>query len=146
MTMVTKYAAGVLVYCPSGASWRFLLLRNAKHGSWGFPKGHKNAGETDQECALRELTEETAIESVEIDEDFFEQQVYTVGIYEGPDFKKSVSYFLGATTNESFTISPEHDAAEFMTLENALKHLEHESQKSVLLKANEQLMMRSKKW
>mgnify|MGYP003392721589 CR=1 FL=1 len=38
----------------------FLLLRHASR--WDLPKGHVDAGESDRECALRELREETGYE------------------------------------------------------------------------------------
>lgn len=40
---------------------RFLLVQGAKTGIWSFPKGHLKSGELGQECALRELREETGI-------------------------------------------------------------------------------------
>ena len=38
-----------------------LLVRGRKEGKWSFPKGHKKRGESDIQCALRELHEETGI-------------------------------------------------------------------------------------
>jgi 8-oxo-dGTP pyrophosphatase MutT (NUDIX family) len=40
---------------------RILLVRGALTGKWSFPKGHLKSGELGQECALRELREETGI-------------------------------------------------------------------------------------
>jgi len=40
---------------------RILLVRGALTGKWSFPKGHLKFGELGQECALRELREETGI-------------------------------------------------------------------------------------
>ena len=37
----------------------FLLMRHADR--WDLPKGHVDAGETEMECALRELAEETGV-------------------------------------------------------------------------------------
>lgn len=39
-----------------------LLVRGKKTGIWSFPKGHLSGGETGQQCALRELKEETGID------------------------------------------------------------------------------------
>ena len=39
-----------------------LLVRGKKTGIWSFPKGHLFGGETGQQCALRELKEETGID------------------------------------------------------------------------------------
>jgi len=41
---------------------RILLVRGAKTGKWSFPKGHLKMSEMGQECALRELREETGLD------------------------------------------------------------------------------------
>jgi ADP-ribose pyrophosphatase YjhB (NUDIX family) len=38
-----------------------LLVRGRQGGKWSFPKGHKKRSESDLQCALRELQEETGI-------------------------------------------------------------------------------------
>ena len=43
----------------------FLLMRHADR--WDLPKGHVDAGETDMQCALRELHEETGITAADIE-------------------------------------------------------------------------------
>jgi 8-oxo-dGTP pyrophosphatase MutT (NUDIX family) len=43
----------------------FLLMRHADR--WDLPKGHVDPGETDMQCALRELREETGILATDID-------------------------------------------------------------------------------
>ncbi len=56
----------------------FLLMRHPDR--WDLPKGHVDAGESELECALRELVEETAIgaDDIEIDPDFRFVHEYTV--------------------------------------------------------------------
>lgn len=44
---------------------QFLLMRHADR--WDLPKGHVDPGETDLECALRELAEETGMTAEDID-------------------------------------------------------------------------------
>lgn len=39
----------------------YLLVKGKMSGKWGFPKGHQEFGESDEETALRELFEETGI-------------------------------------------------------------------------------------
>ena len=48
----------------------FLLMKHPDR--WDLPKGHVDPGETDMECALREMEEETGISpgDVSIDPDF----------------------------------------------------------------------------
>lgn len=40
---------------------RVLLVRGRQTGIWSFPKGHLKSGEVGQDCALRELREETGV-------------------------------------------------------------------------------------
>jgi len=49
---------------------RFLLMKH--RARWDLPKGHVDSGESDLECALRELVEETSITSqqIKLDERF----------------------------------------------------------------------------
>lgn len=41
-----------------------LLVHRPKYDDWTFPKGKVEAGETDAECALREVEEETGFRCV----------------------------------------------------------------------------------
>ncbi len=42
------------------------LLMIHRRGSWDIPKGHLDAGETLEECAIREVKEETGLDMVQI--------------------------------------------------------------------------------
>lgn len=53
-------ACGVLVLRRQ-PELQFLLMRHVDR--WDLPKGHRDEGESDEECALRELREETGISS-----------------------------------------------------------------------------------
>lgn len=80
---------------------------------WDLPKGHIDDGETEVECALREMWEETGIpkEAVDLDVGFRYEQEYFVK-YARADGKKSLKklvIFLGRIQGE-FKITPtEHD-------------------------------------
>ena len=70
-------ACGFLIY--RGRPIReFLLMKHADR--WDLPKGHVDPGETDMECALRELQEETGISAhnIRIDTDFLYESQYHV--------------------------------------------------------------------
>ncbi len=41
---------------------RILLVQGRRTGKWSFPKGHRNAGESHIECAVRETKEETGLD------------------------------------------------------------------------------------
>lgn len=72
----------------------FLLMRHADR--WDLPKGHVDPGETEIECALRELREETGISSdaIELDSDFRFTQEYRV-LDRGAARDKTLVVFLG---------------------------------------------------
>lgn len=52
------------------------LVRNRKDTLWFFPKGHIDEGETAEDAAVREITEETGLTNLEY--------IDTLGTYERP--------------------------------------------------------------
>ena len=56
---VIKAAGGVV--CREGASGKteIVVVHRPAYDDWTLPKGKVDAGETDEECALREVKEET---------------------------------------------------------------------------------------
>jgi 8-oxo-dGTP diphosphatase len=53
---VVRAAGGVLVRGP-----HVLLVHRPKYDDWTFPKGKCEPGETDEDCAVREVWEETGL-------------------------------------------------------------------------------------
>ena len=53
-----RKSCGTVVYRRKGGKTEYLLLLQRKSGTWSFPKGHMEAGETEEETALREIREE----------------------------------------------------------------------------------------
>jgi 8-oxo-dGTP pyrophosphatase MutT (NUDIX family) len=57
---VIRAAGGVVVgRGESGAE--VLIVHRPAHGDWSLPKGKCEAGESDEDCALREVEEETGL-------------------------------------------------------------------------------------
>lgn len=59
MTMKESRACGFLIVRQTNGGCEFLLMQHKDR--WDLPKGHVEPGETDMQCALRELQEETGI-------------------------------------------------------------------------------------
>lgn len=88
----------------------FLLMRHKDR--WDLPKGHMDAGETEMQCALRELTEETGIErsDIELDPGFRFTIKYEVNSKRyGERCHKTVVYFLARLLRD-VTITPSEHA------------------------------------
>ena len=103
-------SCGVLILRGSPVK-EFLLMKHPKR--WDLPKGHIDDGETEVECALREMWEETGIskDAVELDRGFRYEQEYYVK-YVRTDGKKSLKkliIFLGRIEGEVKIKPTEHD-------------------------------------
>ena len=90
----------------------FLLMKHPAR--WDLPKGHVEAGETELECALRELHEETAIPSsaIEIDHKFLFENRYMVNQkrYGGNgSVEKILKIFLAKLIQPVDIVVSEHD-------------------------------------
>jgi 8-oxo-dGTP pyrophosphatase MutT (NUDIX family) len=77
---------------------RFLLVQG--HGDyWGFPKGHKEKGETHKETAERELMEETQITCDRYFGNITFTERYRIPKKRGSDIIKKVVYFIGLVSD-----------------------------------------------
>lgn len=55
-------SCGAVAWHVNEGQLELLLIKQFKHkDSWGIPKGHMNEGESFEECALREVREETGV-------------------------------------------------------------------------------------
>lgn len=87
-------SCGVIVFKREPRS--FLLMQHRDR--WDLPKGHVDPGESDLECALRELDEETGItaDCIELDEHFCFETRYRVRDrrFPGQESDKTLRIFL----------------------------------------------------
>jgi 8-oxo-dGTP pyrophosphatase MutT (NUDIX family) len=98
--MKYRVSCGVIpAYTHSNGDIQFLLVQG--HGDyWGFPKGHKEKGESDMQTAQRELMEETQVicKTYITDTKFTER--YRIRKKRGTDIIKKVIYFIGITESK----------------------------------------------
>jgi len=90
----------------------FLLMKHSRR--WDLPKGHVDEGETELQCALRELREETGIvaEDIEIDPTFSYENRYMVkqNRYGGKGVvEKKLLVYLARLKNPVKITVTEHD-------------------------------------
>ncbi len=138
-----EIAAGIILYRRTGRGREFLLLRNAKHRSWGFAKGHAEANETSEETARRETLEETGIRHFDLVDGFEERIEYYIRTRDGDRRRKLVVYYLAETKSDAVR-SDEHDQMEWIPAEAARDRIGHANLKSVLDRAIARLEFRDR--
>ena len=120
-----KRAAGFFLYrrpATAGGRLLYLVLWNAKTDEAGFPKGHRDDGESDLETARRETDEETGIADVRAGRWFEWRMSYPV-----KDRRKDVVYFVGETTASEVRLSREHSRGAWLDYDDVCAALTHES-------------------
>ena len=63
--MPREKSAGAIIFRKENNETYYLLLRY-RSGHWEFPRGHIEAGETEEQAARREIKEETGIKDLKI--------------------------------------------------------------------------------
>lgn len=56
---IVRAAGGIVVRASTTGGWEVALIHRPLHRDWSLPKGKLEPGESAQECALREVREET---------------------------------------------------------------------------------------
>ena len=73
---------------------KILIVQQKKSGNYRFPKGHILPDETEEECAIREVKEETNVD-VEINK----KNRYSLSYVQDGNINKEVVYFIGKPKN-----------------------------------------------
>jgi len=129
-------AAGAIIYYLEKGKPLFLLLRSAKHGEWGPPKGHSDTGETEMETAIREIFEETGIRRLSFQPGFREALRYEVR-KKGQLFHKESVYFLALVEPDvEVHLSHEHTEAHMASIDEVDVLLNHADLKGIYQKAH----------
>jgi putative nucleotidyltransferase with HDIG domain len=102
-----RVACGVVVYRWVDGVPFFLLLENAKHRTWGFPKGHLEEGESLDAAAIRECKEETGHKPGPFIKGFRKKIAYDLP-RRADRVRKTVFYYLAELESEPLRISEEH--------------------------------------
>ena len=100
---VFERAAGGIVFKDN------TLLRIFRFNRWDFPKGHVEAGETDTDAALREVSEETGMDELTIEKDLD----YTYHIFKNKNdgFVLKETHWYQMRTASEKTLIPQTEEA-----------------------------------
>ena len=84
-------SCGAVVFTEVDGERKYVVIRS-NGGDYGCPKGHMEAGETEEMTALREVREETGL-AITLLEGFRQEEWYDLP--NKPSVRKQVVYFLG---------------------------------------------------
>lgn len=133
--MKKEYSYGAVVFKRENAQILY-LIEHMRLGHYSLPKGHIEKGETERECAIREIKEETDID-IRLSETGFQK---TIVYNPYPGAIKYVTFFLAEAASEKITPQEEEVcSASFLPYEEAYKKLSYESEQLVLKAADEHL-------
>ena len=137
--MTYEKSCGAVVFTRSNGKIRFLLISNLE-GIYGFPKGHVEAGETEEQTALREVFEEVGL-TVNLIAGFRSKDEHPIPQKE--NMIKQITYFLGEYSNQEFTYQKDElTNAMLVDYETAMSLFQFDSSKRILTEANNYLLAR----
>ena len=131
-----EYSCGAGVFTRIGGQPHYVLVRakNQPMGCHGFPKGHMEAGETEEQTALREIYEEVGLR-VRLLPGF--RAVTEYALPYPPDTRKRVVFFLAEYENQQPTFQKSELAGfSLAPFEKALELTEYADSKQILTDAH----------
>ena len=110
----------------AGGATQVLLVYRAKRADWTFPKGKVQPGETDEECALREVEEETGLRCA------LGEALPSTAYVDRKGRDKVVRYWMMSPLAGEAVARNEVDAVRWVVLSHAAAALTHERDRAVL--------------
>ena len=133
--MPYERSCGAVVFTRADGKIRYVLIRN-KGGVWGFPKGHIEAGETEEETALREIWEETGLR-VRFVPGFRTEDSHPLAGESRPQTIKHITYFLAEYRDQPLCPQdPEIPEALLADYEEAMALFQYPSSGRILTEAD----------
>ncbi len=129
--MMTEESCGAVVYIKQAGETLFLLVRN-KEGILGFPKGHREAGETEQETAAREIKEETGV-SVSFVDGFCSEDTHPIP--RTARIKHIVCFLAYYEQQTPVCQEEELSGVELLSAADAMEQFQYESSRRILREA-----------
>ena len=131
-----EYSCGAVVFTRIGGEPHYVLVRakNQPEGCHGFPKGHMEPGETEEQTALREIYEEVGLR-VRLLPGFRAVTEYSLPC--PPDTRKRVVFCLAEYENQEVTVQEsELNAVTIAPWPQALELTQYADSKRILTDAH----------
>lgn len=114
-------SCGAVIFNDLSNERYFLVVKNTNGRYWGFPKGHIEIGETEEQTALREVKEETNLD-VTILDGFRKTSVYRLF----GQVKKKVVIFVAKANSKRVTVqNSEIEKFKWLKKDDVYKALNH---------------------
>ncbi|EQB86195.1 8-oxo-dGTP pyrophosphatase MutT (NUDIX family) [Clostridium punense] len=132
--MQYEVSSGAVVFTRKDNAIYFVIVKSLE-GFYGFPKGHIEGNETEEEAALREIYEEVGIKT-QILPGFRTTDEYPIS--NEKDVIKKIIYFVSEYDNQQLCCQEkELEGVYLMTYEEAMNVFQFESSKRILNEAKE---------
>jgi 8-oxo-dGTP pyrophosphatase MutT (NUDIX family) len=132
-------AGGVVYRRDEGSIELALAARRTRRGelAWGLAKGAIEAGESEEQAAVREVLEETGLE-VEVESDLGDIRYFYV--WEGVRVRKRVHFFLmRATGGDVANHDAEMEDVRWFPVPTAIKRAAYKGEREVIERAADRL-------
>lgn len=126
-------AAGGIPVRSGAAGTELLVVHRPRYDDWTFPKGKIDPGETDEQCAVREVLEETGLE-VRLGAD-----LASVHYLDHRDRPKTVHYWAMTVVGGRFEPNDEVDEIRWVPIDEVAALLSYEIDRALLFDARPRL-------
>ena len=124
---MTVRAAGGVVVRDGEHGFEVLIVHRPKYDDWSLPKGKRDPAETDEQCAVREVEEETGVRCA------LEQELLPASYTDRHGRPKVVRYWqMRPLGSRSFVPNDEIDEAEWIPVGDATRRLSYSGDRELL--------------
>ena len=123
---VVRAAGGVVWRRSPEGKIEVLVVHRPRYDDWSFPKGKLDPGESEEECAIREVREETGLECR------LDGELAGTAYTDRRGRPKTVAYWRMNAVGGSFQPNSEVDEARWVGLSEAARLLSYEHDRSML--------------
>ncbi len=124
--MTSVRAAGGVVARERDGRLEVLVIHRPRYGDWGFPKGKVEEDERDEECAVREVAEETHVRCD------LGRELGTIGYTDARGRGKTVRYWTMSPRNDEARPGEGVDEVRWLSPDEAARLLTHERDREIL--------------
>ena len=121
-----RAGGGVVWRIGSSGEAEVLLVHRPRYDDWSLPKGKRDAGETDEECALREVWEETGLHCT------LGPELTSSQYIDRKDRPKEVRWWVMTVIDGEFVPGEEVDEVRWATVRQAHWLLSYDRDRAVL--------------